>query len=241
MKSPWKAALYGLALVACSVGSARAESDKPARASYASDRPLEWVWMNGEAGYATANLRTFTANTETLAVGIVPTAGSGPTAGIGVGVRVVFITLGLRGRVASLRGDTPTQGTLSWQLWTLDAEAAVRIPLRHIEPYVSLGVGYASLGGFGDAVGGLQSGLHVNGANVRVGAGVDYYVTPYLTVGANLTGEVLALARKGVALSDLATAKSIGTIDEAQARVLEASGSSVGMVLALTGGAGLHF
>lgn len=208
---------------------------------YTSDRPLEWAWINAETGFSAANLRTFTANSETLAVGIVPTSGIGPTAGVGLGVRFVFITLGLRGRVASLTGDTPTRGSRAWQLWTLAAELGIRIPLKRVEPYFTFGVGYASIGGFGDALDGLKGGLDVSGASLRVGFGVDYYLTDTFSIGANLTTEALIMARKGVSLGSLAEAKSVGTIDEAQARILEANGSSVGTMLTITLGAGVHF
>jgi hypothetical protein len=49
------------------------------------------------------------------------------------------------------------------------------------------------------------------------------------------------VSRPGVSVRDLATPKEIGTINEARARVLEASGSSVGSVVSLTGDVGVHF
>jgi hypothetical protein len=44
-----------------------------------------------------------------------------------------------------------------------------------------------------------------------------------------------------VSLAELAEAKNVGTLNEAKARVLEASGSGVGSSLTVTGGAGFHF
>jgi hypothetical protein len=51
---------------------------------------------------------------------------------------------------------------------------------------------------------------------------------------------MLVLGRPGVSLRDLAAAKQVGTINEAQARVLEANGTSVGGALTFTLGVGLH-
>lgn len=235
MKSSSYVASWILALSVTVATLARAED------SGAPEKPLQWLWLDGQAGYAVANLRTFNADSETLGVGIVPTSGSGPTFGIGAGVRLVFVTLGLRARVASFRGNTETGDSQAWKLWSLDAEVGVRVPLNRIEPHFTLGLGYTSLGAFGDAVDGLKGGLAVGGANVRIGAGVDYFLTRNFSLGVDLTGELLVLARKGVSLESLAAAKRVGSVDDAQARVLQSSGSSVGTLVSLTGGAALHF
>lgn len=228
-----------LALAATSL-RAHAETDTNRRAAE-SERSFPWVWTNAELGLETANLRTFTANTETLAVGIVPTAGVGPAFGVGAGLRIVFLTLGLRARGANLTGTAADGHTQSFQLWTIDGELGIRVPLRRFEPNFTFAFGYATFGGLGQAVHGLSDGLDVNGANARLGVGLDYFVTRHLTIGVNGTFEALMLARKGVSLRDLAEAKRVGSVDEAQARVLEANGSSIGTALVLTGGAGLHF
>jgi hypothetical protein len=60
-------------------------------------------------------------------------------------------------------------------------------------------------------------------------------------VGVDLSAGLLAVSRPGVSVRDLATPKQIGTINEAKARVLEASGSSVGSMVAATGEVGVHF
>jgi hypothetical protein len=192
--------------------------------------------VNGGGGVETANLTTFSANVDALTVGLTPTTGVGPAAGVGAGVRLFIFTLGARGRVAAMQGG----GGGEWQLWTLDAEAGVKIPLGRFEPYLTLAGGYASLGNFGNAVAGLGSGLDISGANVRLGGGLDFYVTHAFSVGAAVTGEMLILARQGVSLADLAQAKQIGTINDAQARILEANGTSVGGAVTFTLGVGLH-
>ena len=117
----------------------------------------------------------------------------------------------------------------------------IRIPLQRFEPYFTLAGGYATLGGLSSAVNGLNSGLGVNGADVRIGVGLDYFVEPWFSVGAHLTGEILALSRPGVPLKDLTEAKRIGSIDDAKARLLQASGTSVGSVSTIAAVVGFHF
>ena len=200
-------------------------------------RGQEWLWLNGEAGVEIANLRTFDANVDTLTVGLTPTKGVGPAFGLGAGVRLSFITLGARARMAAMQAS----GGSAWQLWTLDAELGFHAPLGRIEPYLSLAGGYAYLGNFGTAAGGLSSGFDVSGANLRLGAGLDVYATRWFSIGGLVSGEMLILARQGVSLADLAAAKQIGTIDAAKARVLEANGTSFGAALTFALVLGLHY
>jgi hypothetical protein len=196
------------------------------------------VYLDAQTGVEFVQLRTFLADFNNVSAGFLPTSGAGPTARIGAGFRLGFLTLGLRGRVASF-DEGGTVG--SWQIWTLDAELGVRVPLRRVEPHVAFAVGYSSFGGLGTAIGGLQDGLDVHGADGRLTMGVDYWVTHNLSLGIDLGGELLFIARPGVSVRDLATPKQIGTVNDAEARVLEASGTSAGAALSLTGGAGLHF
>jgi hypothetical protein len=52
---------------------------------------------------------------------------------------------------------------------------------------------------------------------------------------------LLAIARPGISVRDLAMPKEVGTINEAKARILEANGTSVGTVLSATVAVGIHF
>jgi hypothetical protein len=198
----------------------------------------QFFWIDGGVGVEAVHLRTFVADFDTVSVGFLPGSGLGPMANIGTGLRLSFLTLGVRGRVASF-SDSATVG--DWQLWSLDAELGFRAPLGRIEPHLTFAAGYSSFGGFGTAISGIQDGIDVHGLDARLGFGVDYWLTHNLSIGANVDGGLLFIARPGVSVRDLATAKQIGTIDDAKARVLEASGSTVGYALAFTAGAGLHF
>jgi hypothetical protein len=196
------------------------------------------VWIDAQTGIESVQLQTFIADFDTVSAGFLPVSGVGPAATLGAGLRFGFVTLGARGRVASFE-DGGTVG--SWQIWTLDGELGVRVPLYRLEPHVVLAAGYSSFGGFGSAIHGLQQGLDVHGVDTRFGAGVDYWITHNVSLGLDVTAGLLAVARPGVSVRDLATAKQIGTLNDAKARVLEASGSSVGTTLALTGALGVHF
>jgi len=194
-------------------------------------RGLEFVWLNAEVGGMHLGLQTFKAN-DLVDADAVGTTQTGPLFGAGLGVRLVFVTLGARFRLASFA---------DWQLWTLNGELGLRIPLGAIEPYFTLGGGYASIGSFdSDNVGGdlNDAGVDITGFNVRGGFGLDFYLSDLFSIGANFTGEVLALTRPGVDPSRL---NASGSSAEASAEVYAADGSSVGLGATLTAVAGLHF
>ena len=196
------------------------------------------LYLDAQAGLESVQMRTFFADFNNVSAGFLPVSGFGPTARVGAGFRLGFLTLGLRGRVAQF-DDPSTVG--AWQIWSLDAEVGVRVPLGRIEPHFVLAGGYSTFGGFGSAVAGLSDGLDVHGIDTRLGGGVDYWITHTVSLGLDLDGELLAIARPGVSIRDLATAQQVGTIDQAKARILEASGSSVGAGVSLAGSVGMHF
>jgi len=201
----------------------------------------EIVWTNVEAGLQSVRLQTFSANLDSFTGGIFPTSATGPMLGFGAGFRVVFLTLGARARVTMFNDDAPEQRLGNWQLWTLDGEIGLRAPLGRLEPYFNASGGYATFGGLSRAVAGIGDGLNVHGVDARAAFGFDYYVTKHVSLGLQISGDLLFIARDGVSVANLAAAKQIGTLNEAKARVLEASGTTVGSAWALTGGVGLHF
>jgi hypothetical protein len=202
-----------------------------------SGRGLEFFWINAEFGFEHLGLQTFKAN-NLVDAAVVETNPTGLLYGGALGVRLVFITLGARFRL----GNFP-----EWQLWTLNAELGLRIPLGALEPYFTFGGGYASLGAFdSDNVGGdlNQAGVDVTGYDIRGGFGMDYYFSDAFSLGANLTGELLFLTRPGASLSDLQAAGSGsagGGSAELATEVYTADGSSIGSGVTLTAVAGLHF
>ncbi len=200
-----------------------------------SGRGLEFVWLNAEGGYQVLGLQTFHAN-NLVDAQIVKSTQNGLLFGAGAGVRLLFLTAGARFRLANFT---------DWQVWTLNLELGMRMPLGSLEPYFTFGGGYASLGSFdssslGNAlndVGVNASGLDIRGFNVRGGFGLDYYVASAFSVGANFTGDLLFLTRPKQTTQPTGT----GPAAEAAAQVYSRDGSSVGGAATLTAVLGLHF
>jgi hypothetical protein len=187
-----------------------------------SGRGLEWVWLNAEIGSEHLGLQTFKANSLVDAK-LVKTTQTGLLYGAGVGVRLLVFTAGVRFRLGSFS---------DWQLWTLDAEGGLRIPIGSLEPYFTLGAGYASLGSFSTSEP-ASSDAKVKGFNARLGAGLDYYLSNTFSVGANFTGDVLFLSRSATTVTASAGAN--------EAAVYGKDGSSIGAGATLTAVVGLHF
>jgi hypothetical protein len=191
-------------------------------------RGLEWFYLNAEIGFEHLGLQTFSAN-NVVDANLVDTTQTGPLYGAGLGARIVFITVGARFRIATFT---------NYDLWTLNGEVGLRIPLGKLEPYFSLGGGYASLGSFSGANIKGGSGVTVGGYDIRAGGGLDYYITPVFSVGAALTFEVVGLTRSG---SFQALTGNGSTGGGVEAQVQAADGTSVGSAFAGTFVAGLHF
>lgn len=194
-----------------------------------SGRGLEWFWVNAEFGFEHLGLQTFHAN-NLVDSAVVGTTQTGLLYGAGLGVRLVFVTLGAKFRI----------GTFSdYDIWTLNAEAGLRIPLGNIEPHLLLGAGFASLGSFAASdIGGVnRSSVNVNGYDIRAGGGIDYYVTPIFSVGAAATFEMLGLSRASV--KDVQAVANGGNVPAST--VYNASGSSIGSGFTGTLVLGLHF
>ena len=183
-----------------------------------SGRGLEFVYLNPEVGASYLGLHTL--KDKGLVDGTqAKSKGAGVLFGAGVGVRMLAFTLGARFRFASFS---------DWQLWTLGAEGGFHIPLGRLEPYFTVGAGYASLGGFDSAKLGVAPRAH--GLDVRGGVGLDYYLTNTFSVGANLSGEVLFLSRTAKSVDATTPASFYGT-----------DGSGIGAGATLSAVLGLHF
>src|SRR5262245_56695160 len=105
----------------------------------------EWFWMAAEGGVETIDLRTFDADFDRLTVGFIQRSSVGPAAGVGVGARLGFVTLGARGRFASFHDDTIGSTAGGWQLWSLDGEVGLRFyPVARLQPYLTLAAGYSA-------------------------------------------------------------------------------------------------
>jgi hypothetical protein len=182
-------------------------------------RGLEWFWLNAEVGVEHLGLHTFKDN-QLVAPELVKTTQTGLVYGAGVGLRLLAFTVGARFRLGSFS---------DWQLWTLMAEGALHIPLGKLEPYFTLGLGYASLGSF-SASSPSASEADARGFSGRLGFGMDFYLSNTLSIGANLTGDALFLSRAAVAGAD-----------GGEAAIYASDGSGIGAGASLTCVLGLHF
>jgi len=222
---------------------ASTERDRPTEAPVA--RPPqapEHVYLHFEGGYESASLHTLTMNG--LSPQMVDTSSSGAAYGVGGGFRLAFFTLGAR-----VRGAHLTAGDLT----TINGEFGAHIPLQRFDPYFTFGAGYARLNA--DA-GGLAQipDLQIHGYNARAGVGLDYFPDKVFTVGFNVTGDVLGMARPGVDLSTsprtqaeerARTCDSISDLSQKQqcfsSAIYDAQGASAGFAGTFSLVMGLHF
>ncbi len=199
-----------------------------------SGRGLEFVWLNVEGGYEHVGLATFNVDEENLTAGFISSASDGGVLGAGAGVRLLFLTVGARGRVGFFS---------DWQLFSVGGELGLHLPLGRLDPHIDLGFGYAGLGSFKSAVSGAADAIAIRGFYGRVTGGLDLYVTPVFSLGASASWEVLGLTRPGLSPEDVQRIKqeTATTPQQAKADLLAAEGTSVGSAIALTAVAGLHF
>jgi hypothetical protein len=107
----------------------------------------------------------------------------------------------------------------------------MHIPIGRIEPYVTLGGGYASLGAWNKAKVGADM-KQAHGFDARAGVGVDFYLTNTFSIGGNFTGDMLILGRSGN--------NAVNTVN-LEAVPSAASGSGIGLGGTLSVVLGLHF
>jgi hypothetical protein len=198
-------------------------------------RGLSFFYLNAEAGFEHVGLQTFNIDEENFTAGFVDTESSGAVIGTGVGVQVLFLTVGARGRVGFFD---------AWQLFSVGGEVGFRFPFGRFEPHFELGGGYTALGSFNDAISGAADAISIHGFHARVGGGLDFFPTSILSIGANVSWEFLALTRPGISFAELQKIQSdpaTTDVQRAKAELLQAEGSGYGSAVAITGVVGLHF
>jgi hypothetical protein len=173
-------------------------------------RGLEFAWVGAEGGIAYAGLSSLHASGDLIAGSL---NGLAPWVGASAGVRLLYLTLGPRFRIERLSNAS---------LWTLNLDLGFRIPLGKLEPYVTLGGGYARLG----SITGAPS-CRIDGFDVRLGGGLDYYLTNALSIGASVTGDLVRLSRSAVG----------STLEPAW----QSEASALGLSVNAAGTASLHF
>jgi hypothetical protein len=196
-------------------------------------RGLEWVWLNVEGGFSHVGLRTFNVHDESFAAGFVATTANGGQVGAGIGARLLFFTVGARGRLGLYD---------AYRIFSVGPEAGLHIPLGKLDPHFDLGGGYTSFAGIADAHTGADSPIAIRGFYVRAGGGLDYYLSPLFSLGLNASWELLGLTRPALSAEDLEKLKASSALpDRKEADRLAQGDSSFGAALTITGLVGLHF
>jgi hypothetical protein len=188
-------------------------------------RGLEFLWVDVEGGYEYLALQAFHSS-HLLDGSAVADSDSGFALGLGAGVRLIFLTLGGRFRLARFS---------AWDLYTLDAELGLHLPVGDLEPSFTLAAGYAKLGSpSAEGVAEFDADrVDISGFNARLGANLDYYVNPLLSFGARSSFELLALWRGGAAQP--------ASIPAATAATYARDGDGIGFGVTLSATVGLHF
>ncbi|MEP7125916.1 MAG: hypothetical protein ABJE95_33600 [Byssovorax sp.] len=198
-------------------------------------RRLEWLWVDVGGGFEHLGLRTFNPKNEAFAAGFVNTTETGGTLTGGLGARLLFFTLGARGRIAFFD---------SYNRLSLGPEVGFRFPIGNLEPHVDVGFGWTGLGSFNGTVAGDAGAISMRGVYARLGGGLDYYLSPVFSVGVVGSFELVHLTRPGISSAQLATIKALPSLTAAEsARVdlLGTEATSNGGAFSATGQLGLHF
>lgn len=154
-----------------------------------SGRGLQFFWIDPEVAFRWYDFALL-SDSALLDGETFESTGFAPSVGLGAGARFLYFTGGARFRF-NFAGDLP--------FWTAGIEAALRVPLGALEPYVLVGGGYLRTLEYKDKCGGCYKGLTVSGGYATLGGGVDYFVTPVFAVGPRLDLEIPFLSRDAVA------------------------------------------
>lgn len=182
-----------------------------------SGRGLELFYVNGGVNATYVGMDALSSSNFAVS----RTSHLGPGFDLGLGLRLLIITIGPRLRFQPLS---------SFDMWQIDGEAALHIPISSLDIWFGAHGGYA----FATSLSGLDE-VKVHGADVGLDVGVDYYLTKLFSVGADGSASAFFLTRPGVGVSSSNAAGAA-----AQAPYV-ADGSSVGLGLLVGARAGLHF
>jgi hypothetical protein len=152
-------------------------------------RLTEIFWINGELGAAYANMQQFSA--ENLA--LTNPSGGGFMAGVGAGIRIVFISLGARLRWQKLS---------PFNLVQANGELLFKLPISKVDVIIGGHGGYSGVGTLNDLFASnattnaaLADSVNVKGWNAGIDLGFDYFINRYFSLGLGLTGDFLFLQR----------------------------------------------
>jgi hypothetical protein len=178
-----------------------------------SGRGLEFVYFDVGGGGQFVSLDALSSSGSLLADPSAKTSAFGPYFAAGAGIRLLFLTIGPRFRYATFS---------DFKLWSIGLEVGWHIPLGNLEPYGFLGGGFTKLNGENEVLRDVAPG----GFDIRLGGGVDYYLSSVFSIGGTLQVEMLRLARDGV---------------KNPTSTIMGEASSLGLAVNFGAVAGLHF
>lgn len=201
---------------------ALALSLSPALASAQSLTDNDWFVLEPSVGAAYANVLAF--DNSGLLPGVNQSSGYGMQLGLTAGMRFSIVTLAAHMDLARYK---------PYDIGTVGGRVQVHLPLPVVKPFARIGFGYAWLGDLNvsssliSCTPGASSPAcpSINGWSAAVGAGVDFAVRRWLTLGAALDLTVLNLNRA-------ASPTQVSFMN---------TGDSIGMQLALSAQAAFRF
>ncbi len=177
-----------------------------------SNREFDLLWVGAEVGRSVVDLKM--VSYDDLLPSQIDVRETGLGFGAAAGIRVKFLSAGLHLAVGQFK---------EFDIWAINLDGQLRIPLGSIEPYLRLGIGYAFLGAFSGQVD--MEGVSVDGWDVQAGFGLDLYPSDFFSLGAGADFTVLNLSRTD----------SITSVDLLQ------DGAAVGVAVFVQAKAALHF
>jgi hypothetical protein len=205
-----------VAVLAIAVGAtwsfeARAQSN---------DRGLELVYLNAEVGAAYVTVGEQFTNR----------GGQGGAAiGVGAGLRFVYFTVGVRGRIAPLSAFT---------LYEANLELGLHIPQGAWDPYFNIHGGYAEASMHSEAYPFLGTiAVQVtppspSGGNIGGSVGTDYYFSGLFSIGIDATLDALVLSTG---------ATTVASVGNPPSPIQVGGQSNTGIAFIAAVHAGLHF
>ncbi len=198
-----------------------------------SGRRLTWFWLVADGGYEHTALAAI--DDKKLTQGFVPRSADGGWAGGALGARLWIFTLGARGKASF---------SAPYKRWSAGGELGFHFPLGIVEPYLDLGGGYTALFDLGKTPSEAAAEIKLRGFYVRVGSGLDVFVTKNLAIGIGATWELLGWSRPALsaaAITRINASTSLTADQRAAIPGLATDGTGRGFTAAVDGRIGLHF
>lgn len=196
-------------------------------------RKFELFWLDAHLGGSYINM----AQLSDSDLRVEKASSLGPAFSLGAGVRFVVLTLGARARYNALA---------AFNMWQLNGEIGLKLPISSIDILFGLHGGYSFVGSLGEAGAATNPGtpdasdsVKIRGFNAGLDFAVDYYVSPTFSVGVGGIADFLFLNRPPVDKPAGLTAEQQAAIDKDP--LYQKSGTSAGFQAGVFLRLGLHF